>query len=96
MLSASGAVTDSNCVYTSAVPLVDVSQSTAYDDLLLEDANNANSIYLVYKKLAVYCKTLYVCRRVVSLRSFGQFYGVISMFFRNIDHGKIWSICLIQ
>ena len=31
--------------------------------------------------------------RVVSLQSFEHFYGVISMIYKSVDHGKLWSIC---
>ena len=34
--------------------------------------------------------------RVVSLQSFEQFYGVISMVYKSVDHGKLWSICFLQ
>ena len=27
---------------------------------------------------------------------FWTFYGIISMIYKSVDHGKLWSICFLQ
>ena len=27
---------------------------------------------------------------------FWMFYGIISMVYKSVDHGKLWSICYLQ